>query len=143
MKKTNKKDIYRGRYWSIVIQPSKVLSEDWINIIKCGEETKELIGFRFPIHTEIIYLLKKLKAENVNKTKDGKRQNVYLERFVGHGETGTENGLPQYLEYPIVVRRAKIVEEMKKFSKHQCHIMVKKVYTDEYALYCVKETDKF
>ena len=100
----------------------------------------------FPIHIEIIYLLKKLKAENVNKTKDGKKQDVYPERFVGQGETGSKNGLPHYqiyLEYPIVVRRAKIINAMKKFSKNRCHIMVNKVYTDEYALYCVKETDKF
>ena len=31
------------------------------------------MNFGFPIHTEIIYLLKKLKAEDVNKMKDGKK----------------------------------------------------------------------
>ena len=146
MNKPNKKDIYRGRYWSIVIQPNKEVSENWLSITRIGKETEELMNSGFPIHTEIIYLLKKLKAENVNKTKDGKKQDVYPERFVGQGETGSKNGLPHYqiyLEYPIVVRRAKIINAMKKFSKNRCHIMVNKVYTDEYALYCVKETDKF
>lgn len=91
----------------------------------------------------MIYLLRKLKAEDVNKTKDRKKQNVYPYRFIGQGETGSKNGLPHYqiyLEHPIVVRRVKIINAMKKFSKNRCHIMV---YTYEYALYCVKETDKF
>ena len=63
-----------------------------------------------------------------------KKQNVYPERFVGQVEIGSKNGLPHYqiyLEYPIVVRRAKIINTMKKFSKNRCHIMVNKVYTDE------------
>ena len=63
------------------------------------------MNFGSPIHTEIIYLLKKLKAEDVNKVKDGKKQNVYLERFVGQVEIGSKNGLPHYqiyLEHPIV-----------------------------------------
>ena len=53
----------------------------------------------FPIRTEIIYLLKKLKAKNVNKTKDGKKQDVYPERFVGQGETGSRNGLPHFISF--------------------------------------------
>ena len=101
------------------------------------------MNFGFPIHTEIIYLLKKLKAEDVNKMKDGKKQNVYLERFVGQVEIGSKNGLPHYqiyLEHLIVLRQVKIINAMK---KNRCHIMVNKVYTDKYALYCIKETDKF
>lgn len=57
MKKPNKKDIYRGRYWSIVIQPNKEVSENWLNITRIGKETEELMHSGFPIHTEIIYLL--------------------------------------------------------------------------------------
>ena len=58
------------------------------------------------------------------------KQNVSPERFVGQGETGSKNGLPHYqiyLEYSIVVRQAKIINAMKKFSQNSCHIIVNKV----------------
>lgn len=145
-RKPNKKNIYRGRYWSIVIESNTKVSKNWLNITKFGKKIAELINSRFTIQTEVLYLLKKLKAENLNKTKNGRKQDLYLERFAGQGETGSKNGLLYYqiyLEYPIVVKRVKIINAMKKFSKDRCHIMVNKIYKGEYTSYCVKETDKF
>ena len=49
----------------------------------------------FPIHIQIIHLLKELRAEN----------------YLSHYQV--------YLEYPTVVRGAKIINAMKKFSKHR------------------------
>ena len=53
----------------MVIQINKEVSENCLSITKIAKETEEVMNSGLPIHTEIIYLLKKLKAENVNKTK--------------------------------------------------------------------------
>ena len=71
--KLNKKNIYREWYWWMVIQINKEVSENCLSITKIAKETEEVMNSGLPIHTEIIYLLKKLKAKNINKTKDRKK----------------------------------------------------------------------
>ena len=76
--------------------------------------------------------------------------NAQNKKPVTHWAYGTETSevskIPHYqiyLEFDVLVRLSSVYEELDKFFERKAHIVTKKVYTNQFEEYCLKETSIF
>ena len=135
------KDNYRSKFVSVVIQPKMETSEFWLSNLTDREINDKLIEISFPTPDQMPEAFNKIRVLTVNA------QN---KKPVTHWAYGTETSevskIPHYqiyLEFDVLVRLSSVYEELDKFFEGKAHIVTKKVYTNQFEEYCLKETSIF
>ena len=133
------KDQHRVKYCSIVIQP-KVESMDWTKISSEKVE-EELMKSGFPVWPEIVNNLNKLSAESINK--NGLKP---VKNWAFGTETSVKTKIPHYqiyTEFPVLVKKSSIYQELNDLLDDRVHIVTKKVYNADFKKYCLKDSSNF
>ena len=116
-------------------------TEFWLSNPPDTEINDKLIELSFPTPDQIPEAFKKIRVLIANS------QN---RKPVTHWAYGTETSevskIPHYqiyLEFDVLVRLSSVYEELDKFFERNAHIVTKKVYTNQFQEYCLKETSIF
>ena len=132
---------YRSNFVSVVIQPKMESSEFWLSNPTDTEINDKLIEVSFPTPGKMRDAFEKIRVLTANA------QNI---KPVTHWAYGTETSevskIPHYqiyLQFDVLVRLSSVYEELDKFFEGKAHIVTKKVYTNQFQEYCLKETSIF
>ena len=135
------KDNYRSKFVSVVIQPKMEEIEFWLSNPTDTEINNKLMEVSFPTPGQIVEAFEKIRVLTVNK------QN---RKSVAHWAYGTETSevskIPHYqiyLQFDVLIRLSSVYEELDSFFLGKSHIVTKKVYTNQFQEYCLKETSVF
>jgi len=141
MIENNKKIAFRGKYFSLVIQP-KVDHKIWASDVDDYRIEEILMSSGFPLWTEVEFLLNQLRAEDVTKSRK-LREPV---DWAFGTETSTINLIPHYqvyIKFDVIIRKSSVFEQVESILSERSHLAVKVVFTEDYKQYCLKATDSF
>jgi len=132
---------FRGKYFSLVLQP-KVDHTLWATGITNNQIEKLLMNSGYPLWTEVEFILNNFKAESATTAK----KLLNPTQWAFGTETSTVNFIPHYqiyIEFDVLIRKTSIFEQLNQILGDRAHIAVKKVFSEDYKIYCLKPTDFF
>ena len=135
------KDNYRSKFISVIIQPKLKTNEFWVSNPTDKEINDKLIEVSFPTPNQMPEAFEKIRVLTAN----GKNKKPVIDWAYGT-ETSKVSKIPHYqiyLQFDVLVRLSSVYEELDKFFKGNAHIVTKKVYTNQFQEYCLKETSIF
>lgn len=135
------KDKYRAKFVSVVIQPKMEDPGFWLTHPTEDEIITKLNEVEFPTPDLVTDVVKTVSATDVNK---GAKKVV--KNWAFGTETSEKTKIPHYqiyLEFPVLIRTTSVYENMDLAFKGKAHIVTEKVYSQNYASYCLKTTSNF
>lgn len=115
--------------------------EFWLSNPTDSEINEKLMKVSFPTPGQMPQAFEKIRVLTANA------QNKKPVTNWSYGtETSEVSKIPHYqiyLQFDVLVRLSSVYEELDKFFKGKAHIVTKKVYTEQFEEYCLKETSVF